>query len=116
MLYKPEDFEPLVDEPWDAERIGAGIREIVADADGAYRGPMLQWRADEGDRWRATSPLKTLYNGSAGVLWALDDLRRRGHAETGGRGRYSLWTGDLGVALYLAACVDARPAFPVLDA
>jgi lantibiotic modifying enzyme len=33
-----------------------------------------------------------------------------------GRGRYSLFTGDLGVALYLAACVDARSAFPLLDA
>ncbi len=82
MLYHPEDFEPLVEEPWDPERIRAGIREIVADTDAAYRGPKLFWRADEWDRWLATSPLKTLYCGAAGVLWALDDLRRRGHAET----------------------------------
>ena len=33
-----------------------------------------------------------------------------------GRGRYSLFTGDLGVALYLATCLDADAAFPVLDA
>jgi hypothetical protein len=33
-----------------------------------------------------------------------------------GRGRYSLWTGDLGVALYLADCLDSRTAYPVLDA
>jgi hypothetical protein len=33
-----------------------------------------------------------------------------------GRGRYSLWTGDLGVALYLADCLDARAAYPLLDA
>jgi hypothetical protein len=33
-----------------------------------------------------------------------------------GRGRYSLFTGDLGVALYLADCIDARAAYPVLDA
>jgi Lanthionine synthetase C-like protein len=82
LLYRPEDFEPLTDEPWDAARIRAGIDEIVADTDAAFRGPKLLWRADEGDRWRATSPLKTLYCGAAGVLWALDDLRRRGHAET----------------------------------
>jgi hypothetical protein len=82
VLYRQEDFEPLVDEPWHEGRVRAGIQEIVADADEAYRGPKLQWRADEWDRWRATSPLKTLYHGSAGVLWALDDLRRRGHAET----------------------------------
>ena len=82
MLYRPEDFEPLTDEPWDEERIRAGIEEIVADTDAALRGPKLLWRADDWDRWRATSPLKDLYCGAAGVLWALDDLRRRGHAET----------------------------------
>jgi hypothetical protein len=82
MLYRPEDFEPLVDEAWDEQRIRAGIREIVAEADAAYRGPKLLWRADESDRWRATSPLKTLYCGAAGVVWALDELRRREHAET----------------------------------
>ncbi len=35
LLYRPEDFEPLVDEPWDADRIRAGIREIVEDTDAA---------------------------------------------------------------------------------
>ena len=82
MLYRPEDFEPLTDEPWDAERARAGIREIVADTDAALRGPKLLWRADDWDRWRATSPLKDLFVGAAGVLWALADLRERGHAET----------------------------------
>jgi len=32
-----------------------------------------------------------------------------------GRGRYSLWTGDIGVALYLRACLDAQPGFPTID-
>jgi Lanthionine synthetase C-like protein len=32
-----------------------------------------------------------------------------------GRGRYSLFTGDVGVALYLRSCLDAEPAFPILD-
>jgi hypothetical protein len=82
VLYRPEDFEPLVDEPWDEERIRAGIREIVDDTDGALRGPKLLWPAEGWDRWRATSPLKDLYCGAAGVLWALADLRDRGHAET----------------------------------
>jgi hypothetical protein len=82
VLYRPEDFEPLVDDPWDAERVRAGVREIVADTDGALRGPRLQWRADAADRGLGTSPLKTLYSGSAGVLWALVDLRERGHAGT----------------------------------
>ena len=33
-----------------------------------------------------------------------------------GHGRYSLFTGDLGVALFAAACLDADARFPVLDA
>lgn len=32
-----------------------------------------------------------------------------------GSGRYSLWTGDPGTALYAADCLDARSAYPVLD-
>ena len=91
VLYRPEDFEPLTDEPWDAERARSGIREIVADTDAAMRGPKLLWRADDWDRWRATSPLKDLFCGAAGVLWALADLRDRGHAET------RLDLGDLGL-------------------
>lgn len=83
MLYRPEDFEPLTDEPWDEERVRTGIREIVADTDAALRGPKLLWPAEDWDRWRATSPLKDLYCGAAGVLWALADLREHGHAETG---------------------------------
>jgi hypothetical protein len=32
-----------------------------------------------------------------------------------GHGRYSLFTGDVGVALYVRSCLDADPRFPVLD-
>ena len=32
-----------------------------------------------------------------------------------GRGRYSLWTGDVGAACFLASCIRADPAMPVLD-
>jgi Lanthionine synthetase C-like protein len=44
------------------------------------------------------------------AVHALEQVERRGH------GRYSLWTGDLGVALYAADCLEARAAFPVLEA
>ena len=82
MLYRPEDFDRLTDERWSAKRVLAGIREIVADTDEALLGPRRLWRADPWDLWRTPSPLKSLYVGAAGVLWALDDLRRRGHAST----------------------------------
>jgi hypothetical protein len=32
-----------------------------------------------------------------------------------GRGRHTLWTGDLGTALYLQSCITARAALPTLD-
>ncbi|QPC91705.1 LanC-like protein [Mesorhizobium sp. INR15] len=32
-----------------------------------------------------------------------------------GRGRYSLWTGDIGLAVYLWDCLTARPNFPTID-
>jgi hypothetical protein len=81
VLYQPEAFEPLTEEPWDEERIRAGIRAIVADADEAYD-PTQLWPAHEWDVWGSSAPLKDLYVGAGGVIWALDALRRRGHAET----------------------------------
>jgi hypothetical protein len=82
VLYRPEAFEPLTEEPWDEGRVRAAIVEIVADADAAFDANDL-WPADEWDGWRAPLPLKTLYVGGAGVVWALDALRRRGYAESG---------------------------------
>ena len=32
-----------------------------------------------------------------------------------GRGRYSLWTGDLGVALYATDCIDGSSGYPIFD-
>jgi Lanthionine synthetase C-like protein len=81
MLYKPEAFEPLTDEPWDEQRVRERIRAIVDDADRAFD-PAQLWPADEWDVWQATAPLKDLYVGAAGVIWALDAVRRRGHAES----------------------------------
>ena len=81
-LYRPDAFEPLTEEKWSEARVRDAIRAIVGDTDTALRGPKLLWRADDWDRWQATSPMKNLYVGAAGVLFALDELRRRGHAET----------------------------------
>jgi len=35
--------------------------------------------------------------------------------ERHGRGRYSLWTGDVGAALYAVQCIDGRDGVPSLD-
>ena len=82
MLYRPEAFEPLTDESWDEGRVRDAIRAIVDDAEEGLRGPKLLWKADAWDGWHGTSPMKNLYVGAAGVLWALEELRRRGDAET----------------------------------
>jgi lantibiotic modifying enzyme len=81
VLYEPAQFEPLTDEPWDEGRVRDAIAGIVADADAAFDADSL-WPAYEWDAGDAPLPLKNLYVGAAGVIWALDALRRRGHAET----------------------------------
>ena len=81
MLYEPARFEPLIDEPWDPARVEDAIAAIVADADAAFD-PHDLWPAHEWEGWEEPLPLKNLYVGAAGVIWALDALRRRGHAET----------------------------------
>lgn len=81
MLYDRANHEPLTDEAWDAEQARRRIREIVADADRAYDAERL-WPAAEWDVWQATAPMKDLYVGASGVIWALDALRRRGLAES----------------------------------
>ena len=48
------------------------------------------------------------------AVHALGQVERK-RAEDG-RGRYSLFTGDPGVALFAASCLDADPRFPILDA
>src|SRR5919204_6660966 len=80
-LYEPEQFEPLIDEPWVPARVRDAITAIVADADAAFDREAL-WPAHEWDGWEEPQPLKSLYAGAAGVIWALDVLRRRGPAES----------------------------------
>ena len=44
------------------------------------------------------------------AMRALDQVARRS------QGRYSLWTGDVGVALFVAECIEAGNELPVFDA
>jgi lantibiotic modifying enzyme len=80
-LYEHAEFERLIDEPWVPARVEDAIAAIVSDADAAFDHEGL-WPAHEWDGWEEPTPLKSLYAGAAGVIWALDALRRRGHAET----------------------------------
>ena len=81
MLYEPTRFDALIDKPWLPARIEDAIAAIVADADAAFD-PIALWPAHEWDAREKLLPLSGLYVGAAGVIWALDHLRRRGHAES----------------------------------
>jgi lantibiotic modifying enzyme len=80
MLYRPEAFEALTEEAWDPERVRNRVRAVVGHAEAACD-PDNLWATDERDLPYSESPLKDLYAGAAGVAFALDVLRRRGHAE-----------------------------------
>jgi hypothetical protein len=74
MLYSPECHEPLESRPWDADVALRAIREIGTDCESSFES--LYWpvhpRDDDG-----TGPYTTIYEGSAGVIYALDLLMRR---------------------------------------
>ncbi len=79
VLFDPERHEPLLNIAWDEARAREVIRSIVHDAEHA-RGANGNWALhpldDEGDE--PPSGFKSLYLGSAGVLWALWYLQREG--------------------------------------
>jgi hypothetical protein len=81
VLYEQARFETLIDEPWVPAYVEDAIAAIVSDADKAFD-PVALWPAHEWDGREEPLPLKSLYAGAAGVIWALDALRRGGHAET----------------------------------
>jgi hypothetical protein len=61
---------------------------------------------------RTKDPL-WLERARAFAMAAIDPVR--GARAAFGRGRYSLWTGDLGLAVYLSDCTTALPRFPTND-
>ena len=76
MLFTLERHEALLPQPWDAARAQAWIDRIVAGAEAAYV-PGQGWPAHPLD-CAETAPLRGLYFGDCGVLWALHCLQARG--------------------------------------
>lgn len=78
MLFEPDRHEALIDVGWDADRVRASIRDIVADAEAAL-GPDGTWPWHPLDRGDDNEPRqKSMYLGASGVLWALWYLQRVG--------------------------------------
>jgi hypothetical protein len=63
--------------------------------------------------YRRTHDLHWLARARAFAMTAITQCREA--RATHGRGRYSLWTGDLGLAVYLSDCISGEPAFPTVD-
>jgi Lanthionine synthetase C-like protein len=82
MLYSPESHERLESRPWDSDAALTAIREIAADCEASFDSPHwpMHPRDDEGE-----GPFTTVYLGSAGVIYALDLLARRGLIAAGTR-------------------------------
>ena len=114
---------------------------VTTFADGPFTSADLESRLVEGGNFTwAAGPLakgSNLCHGTGGNGYAFLKLHRRtgsplwlerarAFAMTAiaqcretraelGRGRYSLWTGDIGLAVYLWDCLKAEPRFPTVD-
>jgi hypothetical protein len=62
---------------------------------------------------RRTGDALWLDRAHAFAMTAIAQLREARH--TFGLGRYALWTGDMGLAIYLWDCLSAEPRFPTID-
>jgi lantibiotic modifying enzyme len=79
-LYQQETFEPLTDTPWNEARVADAVQAIATAAENAFHDENL-WPSGEWESWQNALPLKSLYVGASGVVWALHALRSRGRAE-----------------------------------
>ena len=63
--------------------------------------------------YRRTKDPKWIERARAFAMTAISQCRES--RRTFGRGRYSLWTGDVGLAVYLWDCLTGEPRFPTID-
>jgi hypothetical protein len=125
MLFDPRAHEPLVEDPWDPDRVRAAIREIAEDAEGAFDDGWPTHPQDADDEDDETRRFRTVYLGGAGVVQALDSLQQRALVEL--RRDYvpyleptyapdfpehdhqrSLWMGETGIRLVLHRLSPSR--------
>lgn len=100
----------------DALLLGAG--ETVWRAGPLTKGPGLcHGTAGNGyallKLYRRSGDARWLERARAFAMHAIGQCERARREQ--GRGRYSLWTGDAGLAVYLWHCIEARADLPALD-
>jgi hypothetical protein len=127
--------------PWLCQHCHGAPGMVTTFADAPFTSPELEELLLEGGKFAwAAGPLAkgpNLCHGTGGNGYAFLKLHRRtadpiwlerarSFAMTAiaqcreareqlGRGRYSLWTGDLGLAIYLRDCLTSAPRFPTVD-
>jgi hypothetical protein len=75
VLYTPARHEPLGDSAWSPARAGAGIETIVASTFAGVDERTGLWPLHPADEELGDEgPLRGLYCGAAGIIWALDRL------------------------------------------
>ena len=80
-MFDPERHAAVSATPWDPGQVRAAIQAIVADAEASFD-PIRYWPAhplDDG----APDGTTGLYIGAAGVIWAMEFLKREGAARHG---------------------------------
>ena len=105
MLFTPDAHEALADEPWSTEKVRTAIASIVADAESAFDDGWPTHPRDVVEDGDASTRLRNVYDGGAGVVEALHRLARRGFVEL--RRDY---------VPYLERSLEAQPDFPDEDA
>jgi|SRR5215831_5456648 len=127
--------------PWLCQYCHGPPGMVATFADVPFTSPQLETLLLDGGRFTwAAGPLakgSNICHGTGGNGYAFlklyrrtqDDMwleRARAFAMTAiaqcheagkefGRGRYSLWTGDVGLAIYLWDCMTGRPCIPTID-
>lgn len=86
MLFEPQRHEPVTDQSWNANLAREVIVRIVSDTSAAFAGDQL-WPVHPLDisPERPSDALKPLFNGAAGVIWALQRLHALGAADSPGQ-------------------------------
>ena len=64
-------------------------------------------------QWQRSGDAIWLERARAFAMHAIEQVER--FAERTGQSRHSLWTGDIGVALFVWACIDGDARYPTLD-
>jgi len=105
VLYDPGAHEPLMDEPWNPERVRSAISAIVADAETAFDDGWPSHPDDQDEDMPPGTRLRTVYLGGAGVVDGLRRLEVRGLVEL-----------ERDYAPYLERSLGEPPDFPDEDA